>query len=227
MAVNRDTLLKQIRDAGVIGAGGAGFPTYKKLESQVEHVIANGAECEPLLQKDRETMLQEPRRLLSRAGDHARADRRAGVTIAVKHKNQDMVDGFRRPDRGQRLPVLRLRRRLSGGRRILPGLRGHGTADSARRDSRSGRLPGRQRGNDRQRGACGRRAARHDKYLTITGAVAKPITTARADRDAHPGLPELAGGCTVDDPVILVSGVMMGGVTREPAAARCPRPRPA
>ena len=52
-------LLEAVRDAGVVGAGGAGFPTYKKLEARVEHVIANGAECEPLLQKDRECMRRE------------------------------------------------------------------------------------------------------------------------------------------------------------------------
>ena len=52
-------LLKSVRDAGVVGAGGAGFPTYKKLEASVAHLIANGAECEPLLQKDRESMKRD------------------------------------------------------------------------------------------------------------------------------------------------------------------------
>ena len=56
--VKRLDVLDQIRRAGVVGAGGAGFPTYKKLDASVDCVIANGAECEPLLQKDRETMLQ-------------------------------------------------------------------------------------------------------------------------------------------------------------------------
>ncbi len=46
------TLTEQIRSAGVVGAGGAGFPAYKKLETRVEIAIANGAECEPLFQKD-------------------------------------------------------------------------------------------------------------------------------------------------------------------------------
>jgi Na+-translocating ferredoxin:NAD+ oxidoreductase RnfC subunit len=46
--------LAQIRRAGVIGAGGAGFPTHQKLRSRTEIVIANGAECEPLLQSDKQ-----------------------------------------------------------------------------------------------------------------------------------------------------------------------------
>ncbi|MDR0884944.1 MAG: 4Fe-4S dicluster domain-containing protein [Clostridiales Family XIII bacterium] len=45
-----------IRKAGVIGAGGAGFPTYAKLTSKADYVILNGAECEPLLRVDQQLM---------------------------------------------------------------------------------------------------------------------------------------------------------------------------
>lgn len=45
-----------IRDAGVIGAGGAGFPTYAKLTSKAEYILLNGAECEPLLRVDQQLM---------------------------------------------------------------------------------------------------------------------------------------------------------------------------
>ena len=51
-----DQFLQKIQAGGVIGAGGAGFPTYVKLESQADVVIANGAECEPLLNKDQVLM---------------------------------------------------------------------------------------------------------------------------------------------------------------------------
>ncbi|MCP5064500.1 MAG: NADH dehydrogenase subunit [Ignavibacteriae bacterium] len=50
-------LSKKIFDAGVVGAGGAGFPTHIKANSSVEIILANGAECEPLLHKDYEIML--------------------------------------------------------------------------------------------------------------------------------------------------------------------------
>ncbi len=43
--------------AGVVGAGGAGFPAHVKAKSAVEYMIANGAECEPLIHKDYEIML--------------------------------------------------------------------------------------------------------------------------------------------------------------------------
>jgi len=49
-------LVQKIFDAGVVGAGGAGFPTHIKAKSKVEFVLANGAECEPLIHKDFELM---------------------------------------------------------------------------------------------------------------------------------------------------------------------------
>jgi Na+-translocating ferredoxin:NAD+ oxidoreductase RnfC subunit len=44
----------------VVGAGGAGFPTSVKASAEVEFVVANGAECEPLLHKDVELMKHFP-----------------------------------------------------------------------------------------------------------------------------------------------------------------------
>lgn len=49
-------IVQAVRAAGVVGAGGAGFPTHVKLSAQVDTVIANGAECDPLLQCDQRLM---------------------------------------------------------------------------------------------------------------------------------------------------------------------------
>jgi len=46
------SLVEQVKRAGVVGAGGGGFPAHVKLEAKADTVIANGAECEPLLHKD-------------------------------------------------------------------------------------------------------------------------------------------------------------------------------
>ncbi|MCK4551947.1 MAG: 4Fe-4S dicluster domain-containing protein [Tenericutes bacterium] len=48
--------ISKIKDAGIVGAGGAGFPTHVKLDSKAEVVIINGAECEPLLRVDQQMM---------------------------------------------------------------------------------------------------------------------------------------------------------------------------
>jgi Na+-translocating ferredoxin:NAD+ oxidoreductase RnfC subunit len=53
-----------IYKAGVVGAGGAGFPTHVKANSKVEYILANGAECEPLIHKDYELMVHFPDKIV-------------------------------------------------------------------------------------------------------------------------------------------------------------------
>lgn len=62
--VSSKEIIKRIRDAGVVGAGGAGFPTHVKYDAKVEVVVANGAECEPLIRVDRLTMQNHARELV-------------------------------------------------------------------------------------------------------------------------------------------------------------------
>lgn len=58
------SLSQKIFDAGVVGAGGAGFPAHIKANSKVEFVLANGAECEPLIHKDYELMVHFPKEII-------------------------------------------------------------------------------------------------------------------------------------------------------------------
>ena len=60
----RDNLTELIFSAGVVGCGGAGFPTHKKVCGQVEDFIVNGVECEPLLRTDRYIMAHYARELV-------------------------------------------------------------------------------------------------------------------------------------------------------------------
>jgi len=52
------SLVQTVKDAGVIGCGGAGFPAHVKIDTRTNVVIANGAECEPLLNSDQRVMEQ-------------------------------------------------------------------------------------------------------------------------------------------------------------------------
>ena len=45
--------LECLKSAGVVGAGGAGFPTHVKLDAKAEYFIVNAAECEPLIETDK------------------------------------------------------------------------------------------------------------------------------------------------------------------------------
>ncbi|MCL2368308.1 MAG: SLBB domain-containing protein [Oscillospiraceae bacterium] len=57
--------LDKILAAGVVGAGGAGFPTHRKLAAKADVIIANGAECEPLLRVDQQVMERYAPRLVA------------------------------------------------------------------------------------------------------------------------------------------------------------------
>lgn len=57
-------LLSLVKKAGIVGAGGAGFPTHAKLNAKAEYVIINGAECEPLLRVDQQLMRDYTKEIL-------------------------------------------------------------------------------------------------------------------------------------------------------------------
>lgn len=52
-------IIDRVKDGGVVGAGGAGFPTHVKLNASADTVIANGAECEPILRVDQQLLEKE------------------------------------------------------------------------------------------------------------------------------------------------------------------------
>lgn len=58
--MTKEEMLKTVREAGIVGMGGAGFPTHIKLspKTKVDHVIINGAECEPFITSDHRYMLE-------------------------------------------------------------------------------------------------------------------------------------------------------------------------
>lgn len=89
--ISKTEILQRVRDAGVVGAGGAGFPTHVKYDAEVEVVVANGAECEPLIRTDRLTMQDRPREVvLGMLYAMAAVGARRGV-IGLKKKYKDAI----------------------------------------------------------------------------------------------------------------------------------------
>ena len=66
--LTKEGILKRIQDGGVVGMGGAGFPTHVKLSpkmpEKIEYVLVNGAECEPYLTSNHRKMLEEPEEII-------------------------------------------------------------------------------------------------------------------------------------------------------------------
>ncbi len=79
----------------MVGAGGAGFPTYVKAQSQVEFLIANGAECEPLIHKDAELMEHFPAGIVAGMKLMMEATGAAKGKFGVKTKNAASIKAIR------------------------------------------------------------------------------------------------------------------------------------
>ena len=78
---SREEFIDAVRESGVVGLGGAGFPTHVKLDvdpSRIEYLIINGAECEPYITSDTVTML-------TRSEDMAYAIRSVNKWLGVKN----------------------------------------------------------------------------------------------------------------------------------------------
>jgi Na+-translocating ferredoxin:NAD+ oxidoreductase RnfC subunit len=86
---------QKLRQCGVVGAGGAGFPTSVKAAAQAEFVIANGAECEPLLHKDLELMKHFPAEILSGLDLMMKATGARRAKLGVKEKHAAAVEAIR------------------------------------------------------------------------------------------------------------------------------------
>jgi Na+-translocating ferredoxin:NAD+ oxidoreductase RnfC subunit len=84
-------LSDKLKDCGVVGAGGAGFPTYVKANSEVEYMLANGAECEPLLHKDFELMKQYPREIVAGMELMMASVKAAKGKFGIKTKNAEAI----------------------------------------------------------------------------------------------------------------------------------------
>ncbi len=74
------------RKSGVVGAGGAGFPTHVKLSAKVDTFIANGAECEPLLRVDQQLMENHPEKVIKGLKLGMRATGATRGIIGIKRK---------------------------------------------------------------------------------------------------------------------------------------------
>ncbi len=67
-SMSKEEIIQAVKDAGIVGLGGAGFPTHVKLmpknPEKIDHIIVNGAECEPYLTSDYRAMLEMPEKIV-------------------------------------------------------------------------------------------------------------------------------------------------------------------
>jgi Na+-translocating ferredoxin:NAD+ oxidoreductase RnfC subunit len=203
-------LAEKVRLAGVVGAGGGGFPTHVKLAGKADTVIANGAECEPLLHKDAAVMEQRAAAVVRGLElVMAAVGARAGV-VGLKAKNRQALEAVAAACQGTAVRVARLGDYYPAGDeydlvytvtgRLIPpgGLPLHVGAVVLNVET----LANVAAAADAQPVIT--------KTLTLAGAVREPATLTVPVGTSYREALAAVGGTTTDDPVLCLGGLMMG-----------------
>lgn len=99
-ALTKEEIINRIKEAGIVGMGGAGFPTYVKLSpkepEKIDYVIANCAECEPYLTSDYRRMIEEPKKLIEGLKISLQLFENAKGILAIEDNKQDCIDLFKK-----------------------------------------------------------------------------------------------------------------------------------
>lgn len=93
IAINE--LIDVVKDSGVCGAGGAGFPSYGKIDARAKTIILNCAECEPLLRLHRQVLEKYPYEILSTLYQMALSIGCEQIIIGVKEAYKQTVEAVR------------------------------------------------------------------------------------------------------------------------------------
>jgi len=206
------TICERVRAAGVVGAGGAGFPAHVKLQAQVDTFLVNAAECEPMLKVDQQLMARQASRLIRGMQYAMKATNAREGIIALKEKYRHAIEAL--------TPLLPATIRLH----ILPDVYPAGDEVLTIWMATGRRVPPAALPvsvgvvvNNVQTVLNIARAVEQQypvtrRTLTVNGAVAKPLTLTVPIGMSLREVLALAGGATVDDPGFINGGPMMGSL---------------
>ncbi len=209
--MNLEYLKGVLRDSGVVGAGGAGFPTYAKLSEKADVIILNCAECEPLLKLHRQLLERKAEQIIFTLNLIAKTIGAKKVYIAVKKSYkktieaiEPIVDSFdnteicRLPDVYPMGDEVVLTYEVTG--RIVPAgaipLSVGVTVINVETVYNVSR-------------ALGKKPVTH-KYVTLTGEVENPVTLLAPIGMKIGDLLKFAGGVKTENAAYLIGGPMMG-----------------
>lgn len=209
-----DNLLNEIEEAGIVGAGGAGFPTAVKLKASPDCIVVNGAECEPILKVDQqlaEAFAQELMSTLQKLVTVLGAKR--GI-FALKEKYYQATKNLRKEAKNH--PDLSIHALGNyypmGDEQVL-------VYEVTGRIVPEGGIPL----------TCGvvvinvetllniykaieLKKPVTEKYLTVAGAVKNPGTFKVPLGIGYAEIIAAAGGAIIEEPTLIVGGPMMGQV---------------
>ncbi|MDQ7816055.1 MAG: 4Fe-4S dicluster domain-containing protein [Melioribacteraceae bacterium] len=206
-------LEEKIFNAGIVGAGGAGFPTHIKAKSKVEYVLVNGAECEPLLHKDYEIMVHFAPEIISGVEAMVKQTAAKKAFFGIKSKNATAIEAVEKNISNGKIEMCQLGDFYPSGdeyelvyaatKRLIPP---HGlpldvgcvvnNVETFYNISR----------------AIEDKPLTH-KFVCIAGAVKNPQTFFVPIGTSIKELLDHAGGATVPEYGIFISGILMGKLT--------------
>ena len=213
-----DEICEAVRRAGIVGMGGAGFPTAVKISSckgkTIEYCIANGAECEPFLSCDDRVMVERPERVLRGLLLLSRAVGARNTVIAIEKNKPAAIESIKEAIADSSLGVilveLPVKYPQGGEKQLIKAIMNKRVP--------SGKLPadvGAAIFNVSSCAACFD-ACRHDMPLiTTTVTVAGSCIKSPENFEARIGTPfeVLAAACGgfSEDPAKIISGGPMTG----------------
>ena len=207
-------LIQTVKDCGVAGAGGAGFPSYAKLDKKACTIILNCAECEPLLKVHRQLLQKYPYEIMSTLQLLAETLEADEVIIGVKEAYTDTVEAVMAYlDSFSRLKIKLLAEVYPMGDEVQLIYEVAGKVISP------GSIP-------LEAGvvvynvetilnmyyAIKKKEPVSSKYLTVAGAVKKPVTIKVPLGMSVKEAVKLAGGPCIDNPAFVMGGPMTGFV---------------
>jgi electron transport complex protein RnfC len=137
--VDPEILKQRVIDAGLVGMGGASFPTHVKLtpppDKKIDHLILNGAECEPYLTADHRLMFEHPEKVMRGAAIFGRILGVRRPEIGVEINKGDAIEALERFEDRYGVAVVPLMVRYPQGseKQLINAITG--------REVRSGGLP--------------------------------------------------------------------------------------
>ncbi|MEW5692361.1 MAG: 4Fe-4S dicluster domain-containing protein [Candidatus Hydrogenedentota bacterium] len=211
MVEKKRDLIDIIKEAGVVGAGGAGFPTHIKYSTEVEYVIANGAECEPLLRVDQQLMDKYANEIIQALLAVKERVKAKEAMVGLKSKYKDAIRSLKKASKDRvRLHLLE-NVYPAGDEHIL-------LYDMTKRIVPEGGIP-------LQVGAVVSNVATllwvyeamngkpvTDRWLTVTGEVNKPQTIKVPIGTTVRDVLEFCGRVKIKDFKVIVGGPIMGGL---------------
>ena len=118
--LTREEIIGLVKEAGIVGMGGAGFPTHVKLSpkepEKIEYVIANCAECEPYLTSDYRRMVEEPEKLIGGLKVILQLFPNAKGILAVEDNKKDCIEILKKlTEKEEKISVLSLQTKYPQG----------------------------------------------------------------------------------------------------------------